>query len=217
MLLTSLTIFAFFGTSLAAPWPDTNTASSTSTAPALQPTICGDIVNSGGMSYLSLLSSHATNDFKDVIFTAKDAYDCLTSVPFVPAVATRFLKYINDTIQFQSTLAYLKNPPASYQQPSIDFLKGLDQIQQNIDNGQFANEYVFEATLQNLIYSTHDAHVTLSAGILAVFTFASPYGIVSVSEDGLQTPKVYISGIALPSFPSAAELTGDRRSCRSTI
>jgi hypothetical protein len=78
----------------------------------------------------------------DSTFEASLVYECLTSVPFNAAVATRFLQYYNDTIQFQSTLAYLKNPPASYQQPAVDFVGGLNQLQQQINSGSFANQYV---------------------------------------------------------------------------
>jgi hypothetical protein len=67
-----------------------------------------------------------------IIFNASLAYECLTSVPFNPAVATSFLQYLNDTFLFQSTLACLKNPPASYQQPSVDLLAGLNDLQQGI-------------------------------------------------------------------------------------
>lgn len=128
------------------------------------------------------------------MFEAKTAYECLTSVPFNPAVATRFISYYNETLQFQSTLAYLKNPPSSYQQPAIDLLGGLERIQRDIDNGAFPNQYAFEATLQNLIYSAHDAHLFLNAGVLAAFTFGNPYAISSVSLDGIQLPKIYITG-----------------------
>jgi hypothetical protein len=121
-------------------------------------------------------------------------------VPFNGAVATRFLKYYNDTIQFQSNLAYLKNPPASYQQPKVDFVGGLAEIQADIDSGKFTNEYEFEATLQTLIYSTHDAHVNLIAGILGVFTFGSIYDIASVSLNGTSLPKVYFSGMLQASY-----------------
>lgn len=134
-----------------------------------------------------------TDNVTYIVFLASDAYACLTSVPFNPAVATRFLQYYNDTLQFHSTPAYLKNPPTSYQQPSIDIFQELHQLQQDVDRGAFHNQYAFEAFLQNLIYSTHDAHLDLVSGILAVFTFASPYGIVSVSKDGKELPKVYIT------------------------
>lgn len=115
-------------------------------------------------------------------------------MPFNPAVASRFLQYYNDTLQFQSTVAYLKNPPTSYKQQAVDLFGELAKIQQGIDEGVFPNQYAFEATLQNLIYSAHDLHLNLAAGVLAAFTFASPYGIVSVSIDGIEVPKVYIIG-----------------------
>lgn len=120
-------------------------------------------------------------------------------MPFNAAVATRFVRYYNDTIQFQSTLAYLKNPPTSYQQPAVDLIAGLGQIQRDIDSGFFQNQYAFEATLQNLIYSAHDTHLQLYAGILSTFSFGSPYELATVSVDGVQLPQVYISGIFIVS------------------
>lgn len=108
-------------------------------------------------------------------------------------MATRFLNYYNDTIQFQSTLSYLKSPPTSYQQPSVDLLAGLLDLQQGIDSGIFPNQYEFEAALARLLYAAHDGHLTLYAGILAAFSFGSPYDIVSVSPDGIQLPKVYLA------------------------
>lgn len=128
------------------------------------------------------------------IFNASLVYECLTSVPFSTAVASRFLAYWNDTLRFQSTLAYLKNPPAGYQQPAVDLLAGLSELQQAVNNGDFANQYEFEVALQLLLVSAHDAHLYLNAGILAAFTFASPYDIVSLSIDGVELPKVYLAG-----------------------
>lgn len=134
----------------------------------------------------------------DEVFTAKLAYDCLTSAPFNATVALAFLQYYNDTIQFQSTLAYLKDPPASYQQPAIDVQASLNDIRQRVQAGDFENEYTFEIAVQEVIYATHDAHMTLSAGILSAFTFGSPYSIVSASTDGIELPKVYIEGRSHP-------------------
>ena len=116
-------------------------------------------------------------------------------MPFNPAVATRFLKYWNDTLPFQSDLDYLKNPPLAYQQPAVDLVGGLSDLQTAVDAGQFQNEYQFEASLQALLTASHDLHMQLYAGALAVFSFASPFDIVSVSLDGLQPPKVYIAGM----------------------
>lgn len=121
-------------------------------------------------------------------------YECLQSVPFNPAVATNFIAYYNQSMQFQSTLAYLKDPPTSYQQPAVDFIGGLNLIQNQITTGVFQNQYDFEAALQTLIYSTHDAHVNLISGILGVFSFGTQYSIASVSTDGTSLPKIYLSG-----------------------
>lgn len=115
-------------------------------------------------------------------------------MPFNKTVATQFLQYYKDTLQFQSTLAYLKNPPPSYQQPEVDLLAGINLIQRQIDTGVFHNEYSFEAALQNLIYQTHDSHIYLNAGALNVFTFGSAIPIVSLSADGFALPKVYSTG-----------------------
>jgi hypothetical protein len=49
-----------------------------------------------------------------------------------------------------------------------------------------------------LAYAAHDDHVDLSAGILSVFTFASPYYISSVSVDGKQAPQIYLTGRQTP-------------------
>ena len=128
----------------------------------------------------------------DVLFLASDAYNCLITAPFNATVATGLVSYYKDFLQFQSTLAYLKDPPPSYQQPSIDVLAGLDALEAQIQAGTFKIEYDFELALQTLIYALHDAHVSLSAGILSIFTFGSPLRIVSVSSNGIELPKIYI-------------------------
>ncbi|CCD42796.1 similar to peptidase S41 family protein [Botrytis cinerea T4] len=140
-------------------------------------TACGDIVNNEDT----------------VLFNATLAFECLTSVPFNPAVASRFISYYNDTLQFQSTLKYLKSPPPSYQQPAVDLIAGLNRIQSAIDEGIFSNQYEFEAALQTLVYAAHDGHVDILAGALSAFSFASPRDLVSLSLDGQQIPKVYLA------------------------
>jgi hypothetical protein len=115
-------------------------------------------------------------------------------------MALEFLEYYNTTIQFHSTLAYLKDPPKEYQQPAVDLVAGLEQIQQRVKAGYYQNQYTFEAELQLLVQSAHDSHLVLTAGILSAFVFLSPFSIVSVSADGRGTPQVYFAG-AVPSQP----------------
>lgn len=124
---------------------------------------------------------------------ASNAYACLTSVPFNAAVATRFIKYINESVQFQSTLAYLKDPPAGYQQPAVDVLLELSKIQNNVTTQVYQNQYQFEIDVQHLFYKAHDAHLYLSGGINSAFTFLAPYSITAISKDGKSLPQVYVT------------------------
>ena len=119
-------------------------------------------------------------------------FDCIERVPFNAAVAFRFIDYYNDTLQFQSTLAFLKNPPEGYQQPPVDVEQELEYIRANITSGAYKTQYDFEKQVQVLISCMHDNHVVLDAGILAAFRFASPYTLVSLSRDGLEEPKIYL-------------------------
>lgn len=121
-------------------------------------------------------------------------YDCLVSVPFNDTIALEFLQYYRDTLDLQTTQAYLKDPSSDYQQPSVDLLGGLDQIKEKVSAKSYNNEYDFEFELQQLLLSTHDAHLQLIFGILSVFYFGSPYGLVSVSSNGLELPKAFIIG-----------------------
>lgn len=62
-----------------------------------------------------------------------------------------------------------------------------------MDTGAYHNQYDFEADIQLLIYALKDGHVTLTAGVLAAFSFISPYEITSVSLDGKEAPRIYIT------------------------
>jgi hypothetical protein len=132
------------------------------------------------------------------LFFAADVYTCLISVPFLPAVAVRFLDYYNTTLQFQSTLAFLRDPPPGYQQPAVDVVAELERIQQNVLAGSYTKQYNFEVDVQKVVRAIHDSHVELVAGVLAPFTFASPFDIVSASLDGQALPKPYLKCMSIP-------------------
>ncbi|KAJ4351873.1 uncharacterized protein N0V89_007217 [Didymosphaeria variabile] len=146
-------------------------------APEVASTACGDLI--------------VSKEQGQTLFWASDVFDCLSNVPFIPDVASRFISYYNQTLQFQSTLAFLKDPPQGYQQPPVDVVAELGLLQDNISEGKYTTQYAFEADLQLLINRFHDSHVYLSAGLLAPFTFISPFSLVSASRDGKVTPSVY--------------------------
>ncbi|KAL1800496.1 hypothetical protein ACET3X_000838 [Alternaria dauci] len=145
--------------------------------------------SSSELPCLSVISAAAQGVY---IFAASDVYDCIRRVPFHADVASRFIDYYNDTLQFQSTLRYLNDPPDGYQQPPVDIQQELENIRADIVSGKYTTQYAFEEQVQLLISRIHDNHVTLNAGILSAFRFASPYTLVSLSENGSEEPKVYL-------------------------
>ena len=75
---------------------------------------------------------------------AKVAWDCIQSVPLNKSAALNLLDSINPYIDWQSTTAYLKDPPEEYVekiQPPVDIHAGLAKIRDNVANGGFKNEY----------------------------------------------------------------------------
>ncbi|KAF5847731.1 hypothetical protein GGP41_008997 [Bipolaris sorokiniana] len=126
---------------------------------------------------------------------AQLAWDCINDIPFNASSAKRLIEGIRPYIDWQSTLDVLKNPPAEYVekvQPPVDIIGGLDQIDADIDAGNFKNEYDFGWTLYKLIQSAHDGHFAyVPDSVGSLFTWGRPIPLVSVSEDGDQLPAVF--------------------------
>lgn len=97
--------------------------------------------------------------------------------------------------QFQSTTAYLADPPSDYQYPAVNLTSGLEDITKNINEGSYSGEYEFQKDILELMYSTHDGHMNCPLDLFNVFSFFTngPGSLVSISEDGQKVPKVYLS------------------------
>jgi hypothetical protein len=78
---------------------------------------------------------------------ASVAHDCLISIPLNATDASAFIDYYRTYLNFQSILAFLKDPPASYQQPAVDLLGGLDIIQADDASGRLKKQYDFETAV----------------------------------------------------------------------
>jgi hypothetical protein len=116
--------------------------------------------------------------------------DCFKEVPINQTLASRWLTYITGVTQFQSTLAYLKNPPSSYQYPAVDVLGQLETIGNNLAAGQYTNQFNFDADIANLFSSARDGHLKLwSPFSLTGYTIRQL--LVSVSKDGIEIPQLY--------------------------
>jgi hypothetical protein len=107
-----------------------------------------------------------------------------------------YIEYIRPYLQFQSTVGYLKDPPKGYTLPGADVFGGLDQIKQNVQGGLYKNQWSFEKELWSLInILPHDFHFNLPLPLMRVFYFGTYKSLVSVSDDGLALPKVYLKSM----------------------
>ncbi|KAK4503771.1 hypothetical protein PRZ48_004686 [Zasmidium cellare] len=131
-----------------------------------------------------------------VSLNATVAYACLQSVPLHAKDGALQLDGIKTFTQFQSTLAYLKNPPEGYLYPAVDILDAYDQIAKKLENNEYNGEYDFQIDILNTISSAHDGHFYYTPDITQIFTFGrSP--LYSISKDGLSVPEVWFGADAV--------------------
>ncbi|KAH7391549.1 peptidase S41 family protein [Cadophora sp. MPI-SDFR-AT-0126] len=128
--------------------------------------------------------------------SAQLAFDCLQSVPNKPDPAVAMVKSLKAFVQWQSTLAFLKDPPSSYMLPATDIEGGLSNISSTAAAGGFKSEYDFQLSVVKLIISAHDGHFAYRPDVFKAFGFRNNLAsdIVSVSKDGKAVPKLYHLG-----------------------
>jgi hypothetical protein len=120
------------------------------------------------------------------------AYACQLSAPFNQELSAALIDYIVPYINFQSSLAYLKNPPSTYQMPAVNILGGLEEIRRNASSRVYTSQYAFDAAVTNLVLEAHDAHFVYVPALLSTFRYDNDLPLISISVDGLSLPKVYI-------------------------
>lgn len=99
-------------------------------------------------------------------------------------------------VQWQSTLAWLKDPPSTYMLPATDIEGTLDSLGQQAQAGAFTSEYDFQLALFKLFASAHDGHFAFRGDVFKAFSFRNTLAadIVSVSRDGVEIPKLFHLG-----------------------
>lgn len=97
-------------------------------------------------------------------------------------------------LEWQSTLAYLKNPPEGYLLEGVDLLGSMQQLRDQVSSGAFSSEVDFQTNLTALIGQAHDGHLLFLGDALNVFIYerAGVGNLVSISEDGSSIPQVYV-------------------------
>ncbi|KAF4839151.1 Peptidase S41 family protein ustP [Colletotrichum tropicale] len=141
---------------------------------------------------------------------AKLAYDCINSAPLNKAAALKFIDELKPYLEWQSDLAFLKDPPADYFFPPHDLFGALEKVRAGIEADQYPNEYSWQQDMFiNVFGPGHDGHLYVYSDILTnAIEWQRPYGLVSISEDGSSTPviKIYEDIISTPDTASALKL-----------
>ncbi|KAK3323334.1 peptidase S41 family protein [Cercophora scortea] len=121
------------------------------------------------------------------------AIDCLHTVPNKVGEAQKLITSLKAFVSWQSSLAFLKDPPAAYMLPDVDILGGLDNISAMAAAKGFISEVEFQLSIVKLISSAHDGHFSFRPDVFKAFGFRNKLAadIVSVSVDGVQVPKLY--------------------------
>ncbi len=101
------------------------------------------------------------------------------------------IEHLIPYLQVQSTLGYLKNPPAEYLLPGVDVIGGMRQIQDKLVADAYESQYDWSLDVANIFWQAADGHFAYGPPLLHVFRFAPNMPLISVSVDGVQLPKVY--------------------------
>ena len=120
---------------------------------------------------------------------ASMAIDCVKSVPFNATYAVEWLNSFRPYLKWQSTLAYLKNPPPGYWREPYDLMGRLEAMINRANANGWEDEYMFEMDLYKMFGQAYDGHMRYFPRIFTgVFSFGRPMALVSVSPDGISPP-----------------------------
>ena len=128
------------------------------------------------------------------VVPAELGFQCLQSVPLDKEGNLLLIEELKLYLQWQSNLAYIKNPPIDYSEEPVDILGELDIMAVGLNAGRFDNEYEFHLDLMDLFNRGYDNHLAWQPDILAgVMQFQRTPGteLVSISADGIQLPEIF--------------------------
>ncbi|KAK4118063.1 hypothetical protein N657DRAFT_675792 [Parathielavia appendiculata] len=124
------------------------------------------------------------------------ALACLKSVPLYKDSALQQLDFLRPLLEWQSSVEYLRDPPQGYLSEGVDLIRGLDDIAAKLKEekrGGYANELEFLADLRMLTsVRPRDFHFGYWTLLLDLFDFPMSAQFISISDDGLAMPKIYL-------------------------
>lgn len=131
----------------------------------------------------------------DEVLPPEVAYRCLRSVPLYKEPALELLRSLRGFLQIHSTIDYVATPPPGYLFPAVDLAGTLDSIYSKVENEEYSTEYDLQIDLFLLSRLGKDDHLGFTGDLLNVFSFTRQMdSLISLSEDGLETPSIYMYG-----------------------
>lgn len=116
-------------------------------------------------------------------------------MPLYKEPALELLSSLKGFLQVYSTLDYLVSPPPGYLHPGVDIIQSIDDIYSQVENNEYMNEYDLQIDLLLLSRLGKDDHFSIDGDLLSIFSFSRPTGsLISLSEDGIEFPVVYLYG-----------------------
>ena len=139
----------------------------------------------------ALAANPSTDQYGNPIVDINTAYACLKTVPLAKSSDLLQLNGYKTLANFQSDLAYLKDPPPGWLYSGVDLMSSLDGIISNVQKDAYDNEYDVQFDLWSLITSVHDFHLTFNSDILNVFSWWRAAYLVSLATNANSLPNVY--------------------------
>ncbi|KAK1593784.1 uncharacterized protein LY79DRAFT_513634 [Colletotrichum navitas] len=125
--------------------------------------------------------------------SAKLAHDCLRSVPLHKEAAITLVDAIRPYLEWQSNLAYLKNPPVGYEPEPFDPVGHLQKVRERLVADAYSGELDFQEDLFEMTAKTRDGHFAfLPDALTGVFRFSRPFPLVSYAKNPFSTPVIKI-------------------------
>ncbi|KAK4919039.1 hypothetical protein LTR49_013210 [Elasticomyces elasticus] len=137
----------------------------------------------------ALLSAAAANGIHKL--DAGIAMACLQSIPVDVEGDIQEIQGLKVLVQFQSDLAYLKDPPPGYLYPGVDILGGLHSILADVQAGAYKSDYDVQLDLYKLVASAYDYHFEWIPDLVDVFGWVRGGRLISLSSDSVSLPEVY--------------------------
>ena len=133
-----------------------------------------------------------SNQSTPIRVPAQLAYECLQSVPVDTDGDLKQIEELKEFINFQSNLNYRKDRIENYDEP-LDVISELDEIANNIQDGNYESDYEVQTAMYLLFQKVRDFHFVFMPDLVTALPFFRNGGqIISLSEDGLSLPQVYL-------------------------